>query len=173
MTHEFDRARVIRDEDGNWLCLHIKNAPMARNECGQLKEGKRYQAVIKPARRSADANALYWLLNGRLAEALRTDPNELYRHHIREFGNYDMLCMETGFVPSFAQHWCSNHTGRMIDTRKSKLSGCTTVLAYYGSSDFDNAQMSRLIDNCIEDCKAVGVETVSPEEVARLKEEWR
>ena len=52
MTHEFDRARVIRDEDGNWLCLHIKNAPMARNECGQLKEGKRYQAVIKPARRS-------------------------------------------------------------------------------------------------------------------------
>lgn len=24
MTHEFDRARVIRDEDGNWLCLHIK-----------------------------------------------------------------------------------------------------------------------------------------------------
>ena len=45
----------------------------------------------------------------------------------------------------------------MIDTRKSKLLGCTTVLAYYGSSDFDNAQMSRLIDNCIEDCKSVGV----------------
>ena len=25
MTHEFDRAKVIRDEDGSWLCLHVKN----------------------------------------------------------------------------------------------------------------------------------------------------
>ena len=47
MTHEFDRARVIRDESGNWLCLHVKNAPMARVECEQMKEGKLYSAEVK------------------------------------------------------------------------------------------------------------------------------
>ena len=44
MTHEFDRARVVRDESGNWLCLHVKNAPMARVECEQMKEGSLYTA---------------------------------------------------------------------------------------------------------------------------------
>ena len=39
MTHEFDRAHVVHNDLGNWLCLHIKNAPMARVECEQLKEG--------------------------------------------------------------------------------------------------------------------------------------
>jgi hypothetical protein len=27
MTHEFDRAQVVHNDLGNWLCLHIKNAP--------------------------------------------------------------------------------------------------------------------------------------------------
>lgn len=173
MTHKFDRAEVRRDDNGNWLCLHIKNAPMARNECDNLKDGKTYQAVIKPDTRSLDANAFYWALNGRLAAVLNISPEELYRQHIREFGNYDIVYIETKAVRGFAERWCGNHTGRMIDTRKSKIPGCTTVLAYYGSSDFDTAQMSRLIDNCIQDCEAVGVETASPAEIARMKEEWR
>ena len=60
----------------------------------------------------------------------------------------------------------------MVDTRASKLPGCVTVLAYYGSSDFDKQQMSHLIDNCIQDCRAVGVETMPPDKIALLKEEW-
>lgn len=46
------------------------------------------------------------------------------------------------------------------------------MLAYYGSSDFDRAQMSRLIDNLMWDCEAVGVETLPPDKVALLKEDW-
>ena len=33
--------------------------------------------------------------------------------------------------------------------------------------------MSALIDSIIEDCKAVGIETLPPEKLALLKEEWR
>ena len=62
MTHEFDRAQVVHNDLGNWLCLHIKNAPMARVECEQLKEGKTYTAEVKKKydKRSLDANAMYW-----------------------------------------------------------------------------------------------------------------
>ena len=45
-------------------------------------------------------------------------------------------------------------------------------MAYYGSSDFDRREMSRLIDNIIQDCKAVGVETLPPDKLALLKEDW-
>ena len=46
------------------------------------------------------------------------------------------------------------------------------MLAYYGSSDFDRREMSALIDNCIQDCKALGIETLTPDKLALLKEEW-
>lgn len=173
MTHEFDRAEVRRDESGNWLCLHIKNAPKARNECDNLKPDKTYSAVIKLAPRSNEANALYWELCGKLAQAVRQSPEEVYKQHVREIGYYELLCMKTEAVESFAKSWTDNHTGRFIDVRVSKIPGCTTVLAYHGSSDYDKQQMSMLIDNCIQDCKAAGVETAPPEEIARLKEGWK
>ena len=43
---------------------------------------------------------------------------------------------------------------------------------YRGSSVYDNAQMSRLIENIVQDCKAVGIETLTPSELERLKEGW-
>lgn len=46
------------------------------------------------------------------------------------------------------------------------------VRRYYGSSTYNTRQMSRLIDNLVQDCKAVGVETLTPAELARLKGAW-
>lgn len=80
--------------------------------------------------------------------------------------------MPTEAVPDFERRWKLGHKGRLIETRESKLPGCTTVLAYYGSSDFDAREMSRLIDNCIQDCRAVGIETLPPDKLALLKEGW-
>ena len=168
MTHEFDRAQVIHNDLGNWLCIHISNAPMARVECEKLKDGKVYTAKIAPKqeRRDLDANAMYWALCGKLAKAMGEPPECIYRRHIKDIGNYELLCMHTHAVASFGQKWTSNHIGRFIETRASKINGCTTVLAYYGSSDFDKRQMSQLIDNCIQDCKNAGVETAAGVELS-------
>ena len=46
------------------------------------------------------------------------------------------------------------------------------VILYYGSSTFDTRQMSRLIDNLIQDAKAVGIETMPPDKLAALLGEW-
>ena len=37
-----------------------------------------------------------------------------------------------------------------------------------GSSDYDTAQMSRLIEIIVEECKTQGIETLTPEELARM-----
>lgn len=54
-----------------------------------------------------------------------------------------------------------------------KTAGYVNVMSYYGSSVYEPAQMSRLIDLVVHDCKEFGIETLTPSELARLKEEWR
>ena len=110
-------------------------------------------------KRSLSANALYWEMLGKLSERLRIAPDEIYRQHIREIGSYDVLCVQNEALESFSQCWTNGHLGRFVETRSSKLPGCTIVLAYHGSSDFDKGTMSRLVDLCLQDCRAVGIET--------------
>ena len=59
------------------------------------------------------------------------------------------------------------------DTIPSKLEGCTNVILYYGSSTYDTAQMARLIDLIVQDCRALGVETLPPYKLAAMVEEWK
>ncbi len=54
----------------------------------------------------------------------------------------------------------------------SKIEGCVNVVLYYGSSTYDTKQMSSLIDQLIFDAKELGIETATPQELARYKEEW-
>lgn len=44
---------------------------------------------------------------------------------------------------------------------------------FCGSSAYDTAQMSRLIDNIVQECKAQDIETMPPEKLDRLKEMWK
>lgn len=172
MNLTFDDARLDLN-GGTWLCLKVREPAPAKRFV--LERHKRlYDLEVKEHRekRSLDANAYYWELCGKLSNVIRESPDSIYRRHIREIGNYDTLCILDEAVDAWSRRWCSNHLGRFVETRESKIPGCTTCLAYYGSSDFDKAQMSTLIDNCIQDCKAVGVETLTPDKLALLKEAW-
>lgn len=176
MTIKFDKATV--QTEGNDVLLSLRLPVESRQEARRfaldMKPGKLYVADLKPyrARRSLDANALYWQLCGQLARALGIKAEEIYLRHIKDMEIYDVLCIKTDKLDAFTRRWCSEHLGRRVETRESKLPGCTTVLAYYGSSDFNRAEMSKLIDSCVEDCKAVGIETMSERERSLLLEEW-
>lgn len=168
----FTEAR-IQNDNGVWLCLKVNEPAPARKFVMDLKKCL-YDLVIKRHRekRSLDANAYYWKLCGELAKAIGEKPDAVYQSHIRDIGNYDVLCIQEKALPDFERRWKSGHLGRFVETKESKIPGCTTVLAYYGSSDFDTREMSRLIDNCIQDCQAVGVETLPLDKLALMKEEW-
>lgn len=43
---------------------------------------------------------------------------------------------------------------------------------WVGSSKYDTEEMAKLIDGVIEEAKALDIETATPEELARMKEEW-
>lgn len=165
-------ARITR-ENGVWLSLKVNETAPAK-EFVLTKKDRLYDCEIREhrERRSLDANRYYWELCGKLAREVRQPPEEVYRRHIRDIGNYETLCIEERALEDFRRRWCSNHLGRFIETRASKLPRCVTVLAYYGSSDFDRREMSQLIDNCVQDCKTLGIETLTPDKLDAMKEDW-
>ena len=173
MKVTFRDAKILTDESGVWLCLKPEEAAPCRGFVLGRKD-RRYDAEIREHRdrRSNDANAYYWELAGKLAQAIGQPPESVYREHIRNFGNYEVLCIQSQALEAFERQWVSGHLGRRVETRESKLPGCVTVLAYYGSSDFDKEQMSRLIDNIVQDCRAVGIETLPPDKLAGMMEAW-
>ena len=46
------------------------------------------------------------------------------------------------------------------------------MINYYGSSFYSVEEMAHLIDLVVQDCKELGIETIPPEELERLKNMW-
>ena len=124
-------------------------------------------------RRSNDANAYCWVLIGKLAEKLGIPRDEIYRNAIKQIGgNYEVVCVMDDAVDKLCRSWRRNGLGWHTDTMPSKIKGCTNVMLYYGSSTYDTAQMSRLIENIVEACKEQGIETRTPDELANMLSLW-
>lgn len=124
-------------------------------------------------KRSKDANAYCWVLIGKLSEKLNIPPAEIYRRAIKDVGgNYEVVCTVDAAVPKLCESWRRNGIGWQTDTMPSKLPGCTNVMLYYGSSTYDTASMSRLINIIVDECKAQGIETRTPEEIDKLLSLW-
>ena len=125
------------------------------------------------AKRSLDANAYAWVLMSKLAEKLNTTTTEIYRSAISEIGgNSEIVCVKEEAVEKLCAGWQKNGLGWSTKTFPSKINGCTNVILYYGSSTYDTVQMSELINNIVEDCKALGIDTRTPAEIAELLSLW-
>lgn len=165
--------RWSMDAAGEWLCIQTSDA---RKILDDLKPGKQYDVTVKEhrARRSLDANAYAWVLLDKLSERLRIPKTELYRAYIREIGgNSETVCvLETAFA-KLCSGWEHNGIGWQTETMPSKIQGCVNVILYYGSSTYDTAQMSRLIDMIVQDCRMQGIETMPPDRLAALMEGWK
>ena len=135
-----------------------------------------YDLTIKEHRkkRSLDANAYAWVLIGKLADAMRITPKEVYRQAIVSIGgNFEILPVREDAVQKFKETWEAKGLGwPCYDLGKSKIAGYRNLQAYYGSSTYDTRQMGQLIDNLVQDCKALGIETLTPEQLSLLTEGW-
>ncbi len=127
-------------------------------------------------KRSLDANAYAWVLIHKLAEEERRTPLEVYRDAVRDVGNnYVPLCLREADVERQRKMWEAHGIGwQCVDVGAAQnAKGCRTIFAYYGSSEFDTAQMSRLIDSLVQDCEALDIETRPQEEIDSLLRSWQ
>lgn len=124
-------------------------------------------------RRSLDANAYFWVLAGKLAGKLHISPTEVYRHYIQDIGgNYEAVTVAEEGAAKLREMWSAHGKGWLTEALSSFFPGYVTLLLYYGSSTYDSAQMSRLIDMIVTDCKAQGIETLTPDRLDAMKERW-
>lgn len=170
----FESADWTRDKNGYGITLYTKDAAAAQGFLDGMELGKKYQADLGEVknRRSLDANAYAWKLIGDLSEVVGLPRTDIYRNYIKDIGVSDIVCIKSDAAEKIQEAWSRNGLGWLTDSMPSKLPGCTNVILYYGSSSYDTKQMSRLIDLIVDDCKANGIETDTPSEIARIKEEW-
>lgn len=175
MTLLFDKAKWLQDDSGFWLSIRVQSPFEARKFTSEMKD-KQYSAELKEHhnKRSLGANSYFWLLTGKLSAKLRIPADEIYRHYIREIGdNYEVVPIREEAKEQWAKAWQAHGIGWVCEVLDgSKIPGYVKMRCFYGSSTYDTAQMSRLIDLVVQDCKDQGIETLTPAELERMKSGW-
>lgn len=145
-----------------------------RAEYEELRDGDVELTVKKfRYRRSNGANAYAWCLIDKIAEKTRRSKNEVYRHAIRDVGGVsEIVCCRNQAVKRMKDLWRQNGIGWQVDELDSKIPGCTNLVLYKGSSAYDTKQMSQLIDSLVQDARAIGIETRSPNDIKSLLKEY-
>lgn len=124
-------------------------------------------------KRSLNANAYCWVLCQKIAEKVGATKEVVYRKNIREVGSWDVLEMTYQAAARFIVRWDSNGLGWFAEPLGETKKGYVNIIAYYGSSVYSTAEMARLIDSLITEAKGLGLETLPPEEIERLKTAWK
>ena len=59
-----------------------------------------------------------------------------------------------------------------MDDVEEDAGGSVILRAYYGSSTYNRKQMAALIDLVVQDCKQLGIETLTERELSLLCDRW-
>ena len=157
------------------ITFTVNELAEAKTMFQNLKECEKLKVKIDKWRnkRSMNANSYFWVLCDKLAAKTGIPKDEIYRNAIRDIGgNSEVICVKDEALKKTCESWHKIGLGWQTETLPSKLKGCTNVVIYFGSSTYDSKQMSQLIDNIVQDCKAVGIETLTERELSLLKQEW-
>ena len=120
-----------------------------------------------------DANAYCWILCQKIAEVIRSTKEDVYKRAIRDVGQFEIVPIRDEAVDRWIEVWGSKGLGWFAEVLDdSKLTGYKKIISYYGSSVYNSREMAILIDNLIDECRELGVETATPEEIESLKNEW-
>lgn len=140
-------------------------------EYEKLKNCKklRIKAVQYREKRSLDANAYLWVLLQKLAEALRSDKWSIYLQMLKRYGQFTYIVVKPGAVEAVKRQWRECEEVGKIDVNGTEA---VQMLCYYGSSTYDTKEMSVLIDGVVSECQELGIETLPPNELQRIKESW-
>lgn len=158
------------------LQAHVDSVGVAASLRDLIRSADAFRCKLTEWRdsRSLDANAYAWVLIGKIAEATKIPRTDVYRNHVRELGgNTDTVCVREKGAAKLMECWAKNGIGWISETMPSKIPGCVNVMLYYGSSTYDSKQMSRLIDNLIQDARELGIETLTPKDLERMMQEWK
>lgn len=159
------------------LTLGKVNTPKLRNDLAQLKQrlqvGKTLELELKEYRekRSLDANAYFHLLIHKIAERLNIGDDECKAQMVLEYGavardskgeKVGVKLPEEVNVKEFYPY------AKWFDRRKENGRTFNCYIFYKQTHTLDKAEMARLIDGVVHEAKQLGIETRTPDELAKM-----
>lgn len=140
--------------------------------------GAKLTVMVKKYRkkRSLDANAYSWVLLDKMAKVIGSTSEEIYEEMLRRYGYplYDedekpvIISLKSGIdISALDIHLKLIGEGHVQD----KLFKHYKVIR--GQSTYDTKEMSTFIDGIVSEAKELGIETLTPYELERMKAAWK
>lgn len=137
----------------------------------ELDDNKEYELKEHKPKRSSQSNRYFWKLLGELCFELDLDLIEEYKKRVKELGVFRQWEIERDNLKTFNKMWTEKGIAWFIEIVDIAPNNKVVVNAYYGSSSYNSKQMSKLIDDLVQDCQAVGIETKPIEEINSMLKE--
>lgn len=127
-------------------------------------------AKIHREKRSLDANAYAWVLMQKIAEAIHTDKWAVYLMMLERYSPvFTHIIVRPEAVERVKGEW---RTVKVLGPIQVNGSSGIQLQCYFGSSTFDSKEMASFIDGIVSECKEMGIETLPPDEIERMRREW-
>lgn len=166
---------AMRSLDGKSLVLTFEVDQTAANQIEQIR--KQDKLTIKATKyrqkRSLDANAYFHVLVGKIADELTISKAKAKNVLICKYGqpqlvpDGNIMVYKTNAPEEFM--W---EQERLHAIPVGYEDNATFYKIYRGSHTYNTKEMSLLIDGAVADAKELEIETATPDELARMKQEW-
>lgn len=134
----------------------------------RLKQGKTLQITISESKnkRSLDENAYFHVLVGEIAKKLHTSIDEVKRKMVFSYGVSAFIAIQPK-GEDITKLW--NYAQYLDDLDD----GSQRFILYKATHEMNTAEMARLIEGTISEAKELGIQTETPEELAKMGvEKW-
>ena len=127
-----------------------------KEKCFEIKEYNK--------KRSLSANNYFWLLINEIGNALKISKDEVHLRMLKEYGQSEVFSIRSDIdVSRYLKYY--EEIGR------GKVNGkeFTHYRVFKGSSEMDSLEMSILINGTVSEAEQLGIPTLTPAEIAKLK----
>ena len=118
-------------------------------------------------KRSLNANNYAWKLLTEIGNILRLSKEDVYFIMLKRYGQSEMISVLSHIPITQYVKYCEEAGETTLNGKQF-----THYKVYKGSSEFDKKEMSIFIDGIVQEANDLGIDTKTPDEIARLKSLW-
>ncbi len=151
------------------LTLSVNEEAAVKNLFDELHETEKLSIKIDKYRekRSLNANNYAWKLLTEIGNVLRSSKDEVYLEMLKRYGQSEIISVLAHIPIGEYVKYCEEAGESTLNGKLFKH-----YKVYKGSSEFDTREMSIFLDGVVSEAKELGIDTMTPNEIAKLKSLW-
>ena len=151
------------------LTLSVNEEAAAKMLFDELHETEKLSIKIDKYRekRSLNANNYAWKLLTEIGNVLRSSKDEVYLEMLKRYGQSEIISVLAHIPIGEYVKYCEEAGESTLNGKLFKH-----YKVYKGSSEFDTREMSIFLDGVVSEAQELGIDTMTPDEVAKLKSLW-